>query len=244
LPALFVVVVLLVLACTSLFMVAVLARRDHADRSVEFWLSMPVSHSASFAVPLIVHLLIVPMAAVLVGLVAGEVVSLLALTRLAGVDAWVGLPWPAIIGATLALTARLLVGIPLAVAWILPLVLLYVLSTALLRRWGVLALLLLFVLGNGAALRLFGSQLLNDWSRTVLSQAGQALFNPSAFQLQPAAAQDLTQELPNVAGAVLHDIGSALTGLLNPVFLLGVVISLAAFTALIVWRKRGVNSTS
>ncbi|WP_205702797.1 hypothetical protein, partial [Rubrivivax rivuli] len=62
------------LACLiSVIIVAGMARRDHSDRSVEFWLSLPATHSASLAAPLVVHLLLVPAAALLAGL-AGEAV--------------------------------------------------------------------------------------------------------------------------------------------------------------------------
>ena len=46
-----------ILSVTSGIIVAGLARRDHADRSIEFWLSVPVGHAQSLAVPLAVHLL-------------------------------------------------------------------------------------------------------------------------------------------------------------------------------------------
>ena len=47
---------------SALVSVSALPQRDHGDRSIEFWLSMPLSHSASLAVPMGVHLLLVPAA--------------------------------------------------------------------------------------------------------------------------------------------------------------------------------------
>ena len=38
-----------------------LARRDRQDRSIEFWLSLPTSHAASVAAPVLMHLVLVPL---------------------------------------------------------------------------------------------------------------------------------------------------------------------------------------
>jgi hypothetical protein len=52
-----------ILWVSSLIIVSGLARRDHGDRSNEFfWMSLPVGHGTSLAVPLAVHLLLVPAA--------------------------------------------------------------------------------------------------------------------------------------------------------------------------------------
>jgi ABC-2 type transport system permease protein len=45
---------------TSLFIALGSPRRDHGDRSIEFWLSLPSGHGESLAAPMLVHLLLVP----------------------------------------------------------------------------------------------------------------------------------------------------------------------------------------
>ena len=40
-----------VMSLASAVILAGVARRDHADRSIEFWLSLPVGHGASLAAP-------------------------------------------------------------------------------------------------------------------------------------------------------------------------------------------------
>ena len=69
-------VVFVVAWLSSLILVSGLSRRDHADRSVEFWLSLPVGHGRFLATPLLVHLVLVPAAALLVGLAGGALISL------------------------------------------------------------------------------------------------------------------------------------------------------------------------
>ena len=129
------IVVFIIGAITSLFIVAGLARRDHADRSIEFWLSLPTSHVRSLAVPLVVHLLLVPALALMAGLAGGLLVSLLLVTRVVGVGAWFTLPWGDLLPAIFAITARLMAGLPLAMLWLSPLILLVVLVSAWFSRW-------------------------------------------------------------------------------------------------------------
>ena len=47
-----------------------LARRDQQDRSIEFWLSLPVGHLPALSAPLLVHLLLFPLAALGLGCAA------------------------------------------------------------------------------------------------------------------------------------------------------------------------------
>ena len=117
------VVTFTILGATSLLLLTGLARRDHADRSVEFWLSLPTSHTASLAAPLVTHLLLVPAAALVVGLVGGWVISGALVTRLTGFGSWLALPWADLLLAGIALVLRIMAGLPLAVLWAAPLLL-------------------------------------------------------------------------------------------------------------------------
>ena len=95
-------VIFLLVWVTSLFIITSLPRRDHADRSVEFWLSLPTGHAESFAAPLLVHLVLVPAAAMLVGLLGGYAISLLLVTRFVGFGEWLALPWASLLPGTMA----------------------------------------------------------------------------------------------------------------------------------------------
>ena len=91
------------------------------------------------------------MAAVLIGIVGGALLSAAVVGRLAGLDAWLALPWAAIAFAALAATGRLALGITLATFWLLPLILAAVLLQAWLRRWGLVVLAAGVALGSGVA---------------------------------------------------------------------------------------------
>ena len=87
-----------ILWVSSLIIISGLARRDHGDRSNEFWMSLPVGHGTSLAVPLAVHLLMVPAAALAVGLLSGWLLSLVLVGRYVGLGEWFALPWGALLG--------------------------------------------------------------------------------------------------------------------------------------------------
>ena len=57
------------------FQVSGLARRDVQDRSLEFWMSLPGSHSEHLGATLLAHCLLVPLAALFAGAVSGLVIA-------------------------------------------------------------------------------------------------------------------------------------------------------------------------
>jgi ABC-2 type transport system permease protein len=233
-----VAVLLVILWGASIIQVSGLARRDHADRSVEFWLSLPVGHVPSLAVPLLVHLVLVPLAAVAIGVAGGAVMSLVLVSRLEGVGAWFGLPWGALLGAVLAGMARLAVGIPLATLWLLPLLMLTVLAGAWFKRWAVPVLAAAFGLGELVLKTQFGTELLAAWTGQLFEQAGRSLINTGASYLVvdgPSAVLDGLRMAPSWA---VHDIGAAIALLASPTFAIGLLISAACFGALVAWRRR------
>ena len=98
-------VIFLLVWITSMFITSSLARRDHADRSVEFWLSLPTGHSESLLAPLLVHLLLVPAAALVAGLLGGLLLSALVVTRFVGAGEWFALPWGTMLSGCLLYTS-------------------------------------------------------------------------------------------------------------------------------------------
>ena len=119
----------------AVVMLAGLARRDHVDRSVEFWLSLPAGHAQAWTAPLLTHLVLVPVAAIVFGALAGGVLSMVLVGRTSGLAAWWALPWSALLPGVAAVAGRLSVGMALAAIWLSPIVLLMVLLTAWLGRW-------------------------------------------------------------------------------------------------------------
>lgn len=231
-------VLLAILWSASLFQVSGLARRDHQDRSIEFWLSLPTSHAASLGAPLVVHLLLVPLAALGIGLVGGVLVSLLLVARTSGVMDWLGLPWGPVLSSVTALAARLALGIPLATLWLLPLVLLLMLANAGFKRWGLPVLAVAFGIVNLMLVQAFGQPLLYQWVGQMFKSAWRGLsVAPGGVVIETPA--DLLSALDQIPGWLLSDAGQALADLASPAFLIGLVVSAALFAALVAWRRRG-----
>ncbi len=225
---------------SSLIIVSGMARRDHADRSIEFWLSMPTTHSASLAAPLLVHLLLVPAAALLVGVAGGWLISMVVVGRFMGIAAWFALPWLDLLGATFSLTARMLAGLPLATLWLLPMILLVVLLTAWFRRWGWVILGVGVGLGGQLLDRLFGQPLLSQTTVSLLQHAGKAMVSAgNGMDMGREGGADVLTALP---GWALHDFGFALRDLASPLLLGGLLFAAGCFALLVQWRQRGAGA--
>ena len=237
-------VTFLIVGLTSLILVNGLARRDHQDRSVEFWLSLPTGHASSLAAPLVMHLLVAPAAALLLGLAGGWLLSMVVVTRLSGFGAWLSQPWGDIIVSAMALMARTLVGLPLAVLWAAPLVLAGVLANAYFKRWGLPVLLLLVGMATLLVDRWLGWGSLALTIGDILRNAGQALFAHGTYKLESDSAKGVFEGMRQVPGWALADLGAALGALLSPLFL-GCLVSAGAMFALLVdWRRRGAGAAN
>lgn len=235
-------IVFLIVWLTSLFITVMLARRDHADRSVEFWLSLPTGHAESFAAPFLVHLLLVPAAAVLLGLLGGFAMSLLVVTRFVGFGEWLALPWGTLLAGTLAVAARVIAGLPLATLWLSPLILLAVLAYALLRKWGLPVLAIGLGLGSAVLQYIFGQPLLGAALARIGQNASLALAGASRQGVVINSEADPIQSLQALPGWALTDLLAALRDAASPAFAGGLVLSAALFMALVLWRQRGTSS--
>ena len=235
-------IVFLLVWITSVFVTSGLARRDHADRSVEFWLSLPTGHAESYAAPLLVHLLLAPAAALLVGLAGGYVMSLLVVARFLGVTEWLALPWGQVILATVALAGRVLAGLPLATLWLSPLIMLALLANALFKRWGLPVLAVGLGLGGVVLKYVFGQPLLSQALSRVGSEAATALLGAS--QQPPTgdrpSAVEMLRALP---GWAANDLGAAVSAAASPAMLAAVAVAAALFAALVYWRRQGAGTT-
>lgn len=236
-------VLLLVAVVSSLIIVAGLARRDHADRSVEFWLSLPTGHGVSLAAPLLVHLLLVPAAFLLIGLVGGAMLSLLVVGRVAGLGAWFTLPWPDLLPALAALVLRLLAGWPLALLWLSPLILLVVLLSAWFRQWSWVILGVGIGLGSLLMSRVFGQPVVWELLASLFRHARQALLMArESFAVQSGSAGDGLAALQALPGWALRDFGMATAELASPLLLGALVVAASCFALLVHWRRRGAGA--
>jgi hypothetical protein len=235
-------VIFVIAACSSLIIVSNLARRDHADRSVEFWLSVPVGHAESFAAPLIVHLLLVPAAALLVGMLGGCAVSFVVVSRVVGSAAWFGLPWGTIAVASFSLMLRLLAGLPLAVLWLSPLILLVVLLTAWFRRWGWVILTVGLGLGSALLKLVFGQPWLNRVCGELIKASAQALINGNPGDHAFTKAAQGIDALKLFPAWALGDFGAAVQSLATPLFPGALLFAASCFFLLVQWRQRGAGA--
>ncbi|MEO5735117.1 MAG: hypothetical protein ABIN96_02960, partial [Rubrivivax sp.] len=213
------VVNFLIVWITSLFIATGTSRRDQGDRSIEFWLSLPTSHAASLTAPLLVHLLLVPAAALVLGMLGGTVVSAVLTTRLEGFGAWLSLPWVEIGLASMATLARLLVGLPLATLWLLPLILLALLAEAWIGRWGVPVVGLALILGGVLLERLLGQPLLSQALHALWTHAATAMLPFDSVQFDGDNFYDAASRVASLSGWVWSRFGVSLRELASPLML-------------------------
>ena len=237
-------VIFLLVWVTSLFIITSLPRRDHADRSVEFWLSLPTGHAESYAAPLLVHLVLAPAAALRVGLLGGYAISLLLVVRFVGVGEWLALPWITVLPGTLAAAARVMAGLPLAALWLSPLILLAMLCNAWFRRLGFPVVVVGLSLSSVLLKAVFGQPLLADSLSALGRNAGLALAGASGQGLTINDEMPPAQALEGMASWAWHDFLAALQATANPLFLATLVVSAGLFTVLVLWRQRGAGAAS
>ena len=216
-----------------------LARRDQQDRSIEFWLSLPVGHGAALSAPLLAHLLLFPLAALVLGTLAGLLISPLAVARFAQAADWLSVPWGALLLATAALVARMALGFLLATLWLSPLVLLVMAASAWLKRWGLPAVVATALLLGGVSDRLLGQPLVSDLGRALLQNAGRSFVAGApglGIRLVPGA--DPAVEFLAYPSAAWHDAMLALGRLADPLLLLALALSAGCFGLLVLRRRR------
>lgn len=228
---------------SALFQAPGLARRDQQDRSIEFWLSLPVGHVPSLAATLLAHLLLVLWAALIVGVLGGWLVSLLVVGKSWGIGAWFSVPWGSVIAACAVLVLRVAVGVLLATLWLSPLILMTMAASAWLKRWGVP--LVASVLGFGGLLldKVYGkpwiwnmlTRLFNEAATAVIVADGKSTPGGMAIH-SDMDSLDFIQGLPTWA---MHDLGTALHSLLSPAFAAALAVGAAGFALLLLRRMRG-----
>jgi hypothetical protein len=237
-------VLFLLLWVSSMFVAVGTPRRDHADRSIEFWMSLPTSHAESLAAPLLVHLLLVPAAALLVGLAAGTVVSLVTVGRLAGFTEWLSLPWGTLGLSLMAFVARVVAGLPLATLWLAPLLLAAMLANAYFRRWGLPVLVVGLSLGSTVLSKVFGLPLLQRTLGDLVHHAGLSLAGASGSGMTINEQNPPSEALSQLPAWALRDLGAAWQAVFSVQFLGVLLVSALLFYGLVLWRQRGAGAQS
>ena len=228
---------------SSLLQAPGLARRDRQDRSIEFWLSLPIGHAQSLGATLLMHLLLVPLLALLVGTVGGLLVSLVVVSKAWGVADWITLPWGALLAGAAAVLLRLAAGLALATLWVAPVLLLAMAASAWLKRWGVPVVAALIGITGVVLDKLFAWPIVGETLKVIGRSAARAFIGADRGggpQLQNVADADgAAQILQAVPGWAVEDLGQALHALLSPVFGIGLLVGAAGFMLLVLRRSRG-----
>jgi ABC-2 type transport system permease protein len=239
------IVMFLLAAAGGLTFALGLVRRDHADRSIEFWLSLPIGHARSLLVPLLVHLVALPMVAAAVGLLMGLLLSAILVGRIHDLATWLALPWGDLFRTGVMALARLWVGWPLALLWLSPLLMVGMLTAAWLRRWGLVALALLLSLAPTGLGRFLGLGWLGTAVEATVLGALTAVVNGQQ-QAQSWLGNE-SQKVDTLRGAtawVVGDTLGALRDLASLQFLGGLTLAAGLFMALVHWRRQGFNAFS
>jgi hypothetical protein len=235
-------VLFLLLWVTSMFIAVATPRRDHGDRSIEFWMSLPTSHAESLGAPLLVHLLLVPAAALVAGLASGLLVSLVTVSRLASMSEWFSLPWGSLALGMMAFAARVMAGLPLATLWLLPLLLAAMLANAYFKRWGLPVLAVGLSLGSAVLSKIFGQPFLATTLADLIRHAGLSLAGASGSGLSISPDNPPSEALSSLPGWALRDLGAALQAAASVQFVGALLVSALLFYGLVQWRQRGAGA--
>ncbi len=219
-----------------------LARRDAQDRSIEFWLSLPGTHSESLAATLLAHGVLLPLAALVGGFGFGFVLANALALKAGGIAVWSAIPWLASFSVTLPLLARGLFGVLLMAAWLAPVVLAVMVASAWLKRWGLPAL-GIAVGGSGLWLaKAHGNPIVFEAINRQFQGAGNAVV-ANAEPLNQQLHQLADGETAGLAAAALswawNDALLAVQNLASPQFVAGLAVAAGCFALLVLKRGRG-----
>ena len=213
-----------------------LARRDVQDRSIEFWLSLPTSHSSSIGATVLMHLVLVPLFAVVAGAVLGVPIGIAVVWKGFGLDAALALPWGPLAATGAAGLARAMLGVLLACLWLVPLVLAVMAASAWLKRWGLPLLGLVLGIGHKALLTVYDNPVIGETLRDLFVNARLALVASPPPNRGGLAA--LAATLSEAPGWLMNDGLEALKNLGQPLFAVALAIGAVAFGLLVLRRSR------
>ena len=215
-----------------------LARRDQQDRSIEFWLSLPASHTESVAATLLMHVLALPLLALGVGAVLGLPFGAGFVAKVFGAGSLSHVPWLSLMLADLAVLLRAALGLLLVSLWLAPLYLSAMAASAWLGRWGAPALVGVVLIGGSVLRKLYDNNIVFELLRHQLSAA------VDASTLDPNALGQIAQQMSgswatDVASLAAQDaLQSLAQALSSPHFLLGLLLAAVAFALLVLQRSR------
>jgi hypothetical protein len=223
----------------ALFQLPGLARRDQQDRSIEFWLSLPAGHGESIAATLLTHVLLVPLVAVLVGFVFGALLIAPGLiAKQGGMAALASVPWAGVLAIAIPVLLRVLFGVLLMSLWLAPLMLIVMVASAWLKRWGVPAVAIALGVGGAVLANVYGNPVVRDLLRAqIQGAAGALLARPDALREQVQQI-DVSGAVFQAGGWALQDALAAVVNLASPHLVGGLLVAAGCFALLVLKRSR------
>lgn len=215
-----------------------LARRDHQDRSIEFWLSLPASHSESLIATLFMHTIFVLVLALGVGLLVGVLMALAITLKLGGFVIWTQVAWYQLALPALAVLARLVLGTVLFTLWMAPIFLVFMVAAAWLKRWGVPAVITAVVALGVTLHKVYLNPIVWQLLAEQLKGAGSALFDAMhMIGNEEASVQIEMRGVGDVLSWAGRDAAEALAQTASPHFVLGLLLAGVCFGLLILHRR-------
>lgn len=206
-----------------------LARRDRQDRSIEFWLSLPIGHTEAVGATVFMHLLVMPLLLLALAAAGSPVAALIAELRVNGASALGDMPWGTVAIVFMAGLARVALGIVLGMLWLSPLLLAAMAASAWLKRWGVPALLALLGVGGLILDKGYQQPIVFDVLAEQFANFGRAVV-PLGIETLPGGS------MSGLAAWLGRDAIGALAELASLRFVLSLAVAAACF-ALLVWRR-------
>jgi ABC-2 type transport system permease protein len=225
-------------AVTVLFQAAGIARRDQQDRSIEFWLSLPTSHVQSVFATVLMHLLLMPLMALLIAFAGAQLLAVAVVAKVAGAGALTQLADPAWFGYNLAALLRQLIGVGVAALWMSPVVLAAMAAGSWLKGWGVPALVASTFAVAALVKQYTGSSVVRDTLVRWFTETLAALMPLARGEGEVKAAMSAGTGLDGFATWMWTDTGVMLRDLATPAFAAALVVAVIGF-ALVVLRRGG-----
>lgn len=215
-----------------------LARRDQQDRSIEFWLSLPASHSEAIGATLLGHALIAPLLALGVGALFAPLMTTAAVVKWAGFGMLAQVEWGALFLASLIVLARLALGVLLMTLWLAPLLLLSMAASAWLKRLGMPLLLGVVLIGGLLLDKMYGNPVIWDLLTAQLWGSQEALFSEAGAAQVAGQIGQGAELIASLKDWALRDSLNALAGLASPHLLGGLAMAGLGFWLLVLRRQR------
>ncbi|MCV2360613.1 hypothetical protein LNV08_16700 [Paucibacter sp. TC2R-5] len=221
------------------FQLSGLARRDTQDRSIEFWMSLPGSHSESILATVLMHTVFVFLLALGIGAAMGVLLSIAAVIRTMGVGALMDVSWWALLVAGAAGLARLALGTVLFTLWLSPMFMILMAASAWLKRWGTPVIIAAVVIGGNVLDKLYGNPVVWDLLHAQFDGASRAMMDAdNQMRSGSVLPEAMPQFISHFATWAITDAGAALAQTASLHFIGGLVVAALGFGLVILYRRR------